>query len=177
MSRDLPEIRRLAAHELGRAVEIDVTETDDVVLVQHGRTVTETHRTWSRPARDARAWARHVAGWETTLAAGGVAWGAFVNGRLAGIIVLRRRVRPPATDQLEALFVDRGARRRGIGSALIAGLEAEARAGGATALVVSAAPSRSAVGTYLRAGFAPTDEPVPELVALEPEDVQMDKTL
>jgi GNAT superfamily N-acetyltransferase len=177
MTRDLPEIRRLAAHELGRVVEIDVTETDDVVLVQHGRTVAETRRTWSRPARDERAWSRHVAGWKTTLAEGGVAWGAFVDGRLVGVIVLRRRVRPPATDQLEALFVDRAARRRGIGSALIALLEAEARAGGARVLVVSAAPSRSAVGAYLRTGFTPTDEPVPELVALEPEDVQLEKAL
>jgi hypothetical protein len=43
--------------------------------------------------------------------------------------------------------------------------------------VVSATPSRSAVGTYLRAGFEPTDDPVPELLAREPDDIQMEKAL
>jgi GNAT superfamily N-acetyltransferase len=178
MEADAPLIRRLEAHELARVAEIDVTETDDVVVVQRGRAIETTSTDpWSRSPRDAHAWSRHVDGWRATLAAGGAAWGAFVDGRLAGIIVLRRRVRPPATDQLEGLFVDRATRRRGIASALIAVLEAEARAGGATALVVSATPSRSAVGTYLRAGFEPSDDPVPELLAIEPEDIQMETSL
>lgn len=177
MERDAPLIRRLSPAELRRCVEIDVTETDDVVLIQHGRAIETTDHAWRRSARDARAWASHVEGWEATLASGGVAWGAFAGERLAGLIVLRRRVRPPATDQLEALFVDRAMRRRGIASALIAVLEAEARSGGATALVVSATPSRSAVGTYLRAGFAPSDDPVPELLEREPEDIHLEKRL
>lgn len=177
MDGDVPVIRRLEADELPRVVEIDVTESDDVVLRQRGRAIETTTEAWSRPPRDARAWAGHVDGWRATLTAGGQAWGAFVNGRLAGIIVLRRRVRPPATDQLEALFVDRAMRRRGIASGLIEVLTAEARAGGATGLVVSATPSRSAVGTYLRAGFLPTDDPVPELLAREPEDIHLEKAI
>lgn len=170
-------IRRLGPDELHRVVEVDVRETDDVVHVQRGRTVEATVAPWSRPARTSVDWASHVADWRATLAAGGTAWGAFTDGRLVGLIVLRRRVRAPATDQLEALFVDRGARRRGIASALIEVLEAQARAGGARALVVSATPSRSAVGTYLRAGFRATDDPVPELLALEPEDIHLEKSL
>jgi hypothetical protein len=31
----------------------------------------------------------------------------------------------------------------------------------------------AAVGCYLSRGFAPTDDPVPELLELEPEDVHM----
>jgi GNAT superfamily N-acetyltransferase len=177
MDRDAPMIRRLEFEELGRIVEIDVRETDDVVYRQHRRTVEATIDPWSRPARTRAAWANHVADWRATFAAGGAAWGAFSDGRLVGLIVLRRRVRPPTTDQLEALFVDRGARRRGIASALIAVLEAEARTGGARALVVSATPSRSAVGTYLQAGFRVTEDPVPELLAREPEDIHLEKPL
>lgn len=177
MDRDAPMIRRLEPEELPRVVELDVRETDDVVYVQHGRTFEATIDPWSRPARTSAGWARHVEDWRATLAAGGSAWGAFTDGRLVGLIVLRRRVRPPATDQLEALFVDRGMRRQGIASALIGVLEAEARTGGARALVVSATPSRSAVGTYLRAGFRVTDDPVPELLAREPEDIHLEKAL
>jgi GNAT superfamily N-acetyltransferase len=170
-------IRRLDAAELPRVVEIDVTETDDLVYLQRGRSIEETTEVWSRPARDASAWAAYVAAWRATLAAGGAAWGAFRGDRLVGIIVLHRWIRAPSTDQLEAMFVDRSARRQGIASALMRVLEREARAGGAAELAVSATPSRSAVGAYLAAGFRPTSEPVPILLAREPEDIHLEKPL
>ena len=79
----------------------------------------------------------------------------------------------PGVDQLEALFVDRAHRRHGIAAALVARIEVEARAGGARRLYVSATPSESAVGLYSSRGFGPTADPIPELLALEPEDVHM----
>jgi hypothetical protein len=42
---------------------------------------------------------------------------------------------------------------------------------------VSATPSESAVGIYLRMGFEPVDEPLVELYELEPEDIHMAKML
>jgi hypothetical protein len=40
-------------------------------------------------------------------------------------------------------------------------------------MVVSATPSGNTVRFYLGRGFEPTADPVPELFALEPDDVHM----
>jgi len=98
--------------------------------------------------------------------------GAFDGERMVGIATLRRGVRP-GVDQLEALFVDRAHRRMGVATALVAGIEERSRAGGARCLYVSATPSESAVGLYRSRGFAPTADPIEELLALEPEDIHM----
>jgi hypothetical protein len=52
-----------------------------------------------------------------------------------------------------------------------------ARREGARRVYVSATPSGSAVGFYRSQGFALTRDPVPELLALEPEDIHMIKEL
>ena len=44
-------------------------------------------------------------------------------------------------------------------------------------MVVSATPSVNTVQFYIGRGFAPTAEPLPELYALEPEDVHLSKRL
>ena len=44
-------------------------------------------------------------------------------------------------------------------------------------MVVSATPSVNTVQFYRGRGFAPTAEPLPELYALEPEDVHLSKRL
>ena len=46
-----------------------------------------------------------------------------------------------------------------------------------TGLAFASVPTESAVGFYLRQGFQLTDEPDPELLALEPEDIHMVKQL
>jgi GNAT superfamily N-acetyltransferase len=166
------EIRPLGLAELCRVTEIDVTEDGTTVLEQRGRDVSTRLETWSRPPRSAERWAEFESRWRTFLPDAGTALGAFEGGRLVGIATLRRRVRP-GIDQLEALFVDRAHRRRGVGSLLIDRIVAVARDGGARTLYVSATPSESAVGCYRSRGFRPTDEPIPELLEPEPEDVHM----
>ncbi len=52
-----------------------------------------------------------------------------------------------------------------------------ARAAGHTTMVVSATPSVHTVRFYVGCGFAPMAEPLPELYALEPEDVHLSKSL
>jgi GNAT superfamily N-acetyltransferase len=166
------EVRPLALAELGRAVQIDVTEEGTSILMQDGRQVTARAEVWRRPPRSADRWAEFEARWQTFIPAGGTALGAFDGERLVGIATLRRRV-AAGTDQLEALFVDRSHRRQGIASALIAAIEALARQGGARKLYVSATPSESAVGCYLSRGFRPTAEPIAELLEREPEDIHL----
>ena len=166
------EIRVLAVGELARAVEIDVTEDGAVVLEQRGMVIAARDETWSRPARTAERWQVFIDHWLAFVPASGAALGAFDRGRLVGIATVRRGIRP-GKDQLEALFVDRAHRRRGVATALIEVVAALARDGGARTLYVSATPSESAVGCYRRLGFEPTADPIPELLELEPEDVHM----
>jgi len=44
-------------------------------------------------------------------------------------------------------------------------------------MVVSATPSLNTVRFYQRRGFEPMAKPLPELYALEPEDVHLQKSL
>ena len=166
------EMRPLALEELTRATDIDVTEDGTTIFEQRGTQLAVRPDTWSRRPRSAEGWAEFERHWRAFLPDGGMALGAFDGGRLVGIATLRRGIRP-GMDQLEALFVDRAHRRQGIAARLIDGIEATAREGGARRLYVSATPSESAVGCYLSHGFVPTDQPVPELLELEPEDVHM----
>ena len=165
-------VRALAPDELLLATEIDVTEDGTVVLEQRGTALRPRPEEWHRPPRDAAAWREFEARWRDFVPASGVALGAFEGAGLVGIATLRRAIRP-GLDQLEALFVNRAHRRRGVATALVAGIEALARSGGARLLYVSATPSQSAVGFYERRGFTPTSGPIPELLALEPDDVHM----
>ena len=48
-----------------------------------------------------------------------------------------------------------------------------AKACDAKRLYVSAVPSESAVGFYLKQGFEPTEDVHPDLYELEPEDIHM----
>jgi len=52
-----------------------------------------------------------------------------------------------------------------------------AKEGGVHELYVSATPSESAVGFYLKQGFRPTAHVSQELYVLEPEDIHMVRPL
>ena len=107
---------------------------------------------------------------------GAVAMGAFEGERMAGIGVLLPELREGMA-QLTFLHVSRPHRRAGIAARLVGELFRVAEERGASAVYVSSAPTESAVGFYWRHGFRPTDEPAPELLALEPEDIHMVKPL
>ncbi len=98
--------------------------------------------------------------------------GAFDGDSLIGIAMVTPNI-APGMAQLSFLHVTAGWRRHGLGAQLFQTVLAEARNSGHTQLYVTATPTRSAVGFYLDAGFAPTDQPIPELLALEPEDIHM----
>jgi len=106
----------------------------------------------------------------------GAAFGAFDRDRLVGIAIYRPRL-TETVGQLGLLHVSNGYRRQGIASRLFEAVIAVAREDGATRLYISATPSGSAVGFYLHRGFVPTDEPDPQLLAEEPDDIHMVLTL
>ncbi len=181
MERHGVDCRRLVAADLARIGEIDRTERIDTLYVQHGTRLDVRVGDWSAPPWSDEGEGEHSvahqrAECERHLAVGGVAVGAFADERLVGIGLVTPHVRPGIA-QLAFLHVSDGYRGAGIGGRLSGELERIAREAGDTAMVVSATPSVNTVRFYLRRGFAPMAEPLPELYELEPEDVHMQKQL
>ncbi len=175
--------RTLSQNELTRLGEIDRTESIPIIYHQQGDQLTEEAHTFNVPPwftndneDDEHSVAYHVAFCERHLAAGGTALGAFDGERLVGIGVVTPHIRTGIA-QLALLHVSDGYRGLGIGRRLCELMDDIARATGDTAMVVSATPSVNTVRFYMGRGFAPTAEPLPELYALEPEDVHLSKLL
>ncbi|HEX4982353.1 MAG TPA: GNAT family N-acetyltransferase [Ilumatobacteraceae bacterium] len=175
------EIRDLARNELSCVGEIDRTERIDVLFEQHGTELVARRGTWSAPAWDPDGHGEHsVDAQHQALVhyadAGGIARGAFSNGRLVGIGVVVPHIRP-AIAQLAYLHVSQDFRSAGIGSRLSVDLELIARRAGDTEIVVTATPSENTVRFYLGRGYRPMAQPLPELLELEPEDIHMGKVI
>ncbi len=81
----------------------------------------------------------------------------------------------PGLGWLVLLHVSNGRRRSGVGQALWSAAISVARKSGASAMYVSATPTGSAVQFYLKQGckLAEPDEIIPELFALEPDDIHL----
>jgi GNAT superfamily N-acetyltransferase len=107
---------------------------------------------------------------------GGRMLGAFDGEKLVGVGIITPEIRP-ALAQLSYLHVSAGYRRAGIAGRIVRTLIAWAADRGAQQIYVSATPSESAINFYLALGFSPTNEPVPELFELEPDDIHMIKNL
>jgi len=175
------EIRRLARTELSLVGEIDRTEHIDLLYEQRGTELVERPGDWSAAAWDADGHSEHSVEakrdeLEHYVDAGGIAFGAFMDGRLVGIGVVVPHLRP-AVAQLAFLHVTQTLRATGIGSRLSGELEQVARAAGDSSMVVSATPSANTVRFYKGRGFELMPQPLPELFEREPEDVHMRKVL
>lgn len=169
------ELREMTVAEADRILEIDrAEEIDAVYAMQDGALVLRLERISVAGWNPAHA-PEYPARIREVLGAGGVAYGAFVGNRLVGIGVLD--VTPvggePATMALDLLHVGAGQRGLGIGKRLTALLIARARSLGATALYISATPTRNTVDAYRRMGAHLLAEPDPEKFALEPEDIHL----
>jgi GNAT superfamily N-acetyltransferase len=181
MASEPVSIRRLEAPDLGRAAEIDRSERIDLLFVQRGAELEPRPGRWDATPWDphgdgAHSVAAHVRDLEHYVEAGGTALGAFEGDRLVGIGVVLPHVRPGIA-QLAWLHVTAGRRDAGIGRRLCEALEAIAREAGDAAMVVSATPSAHTVTFYRRRGYDVMAEPLPELLAREPEDVHLEKRL
>jgi GNAT superfamily N-acetyltransferase len=175
------EIRTLGRDEMSRVVEIDRRERIDVLYEQRGTQLVARHGDWSASAWDPDGHGDHSVGaqvetLERYVDRGGIALGAFAGDLLIGIGVVVPHVRP-GNAQLAFLHVSAPFRAMGVGGRLVEQLEQTARTAGDSEMVVSATPSGNTVRFYLGRGFEPTADPVPELFALEPDDVHMRKVL
>ncbi len=168
--------RTLGADELHKLRDIDRAEVVRTGYRLEGGRLVQMDVNW-----DSTSWLEGngphslgvmIGGAERCLALGGTAFGAFEDERLVGIAIYRPELRP-GMGRLVFLHVSKGYRRRGIASRLFQRVLQLAARDGAGQLYVSATPSGSAVGFYLRHGFVVTNEPDPQLLAEEPEDIHM----
>src|SRR6516164_165022 len=127
----LIEFRRLARAELSSVSEIDRTERIGLIYEQRGTELEERRGNWSSPAWDPHghgersvAAQRHAL--EQYVDAGGIALGAFSDGRLVGIGVVVPHLRPEIA-QLAFLHVSQAFRALGIGRRLSDELDGIAR--------------------------------------------------
>lgn len=132
--------------------------------------------TWSPDGEQPYSVAAQIRFCQGHLNKGGCIYGALVEETLVGVGVIQHEI-APGMAQLAFLHVSNAYRRSGVGGRIVDALLAEARKGGAKNIYVSAVPSGSAVGFYLSRGFHPTDSPISELFALEPEDIHLIKRL
>jgi hypothetical protein len=175
------EIRRLARTELSRVGEIDRTEHIDLLYEQRGTELVERPGDWSASAWDADGHGEHSVEakrdeLEHYVDAGGIAFGAFVDGRLVGIGVVVPHLRP-AVAQLAFLHVTQTLRGFGDRQPPVRRARASRPRAGDSSMVVSATPSANTVRFYQGRGFELMPQPLPELFEREPEDVHMRKVL
>ena len=160
---------------------IDRSESSDAIYVQDRGHLELRRGAFSSPAWDPDGDGEHsvaevhaaLVGWSER---GATAIGALDADALVGIGLVLRHVRP-GVSQLTFLYVTAERRGSRIDVALLEALEHVARAAGDGSLVVSATPSLNTVRFYERRGFRPMPEPLPELFALEPEDMHMEQRL
>lgn len=168
-------IRQLAREELSRAQEIDVSESGRIIYrYAHGE-IHSVAQEWHRPGWHAAEWEDTINKWTVQLK-WDVMLGAFTAETLVGMASLRYRL-TDTTAQFVSLHVSRHARRQGVATRLTDEIIRLAKERGAQELYVSATPSESAVGFYLRQGFRPTAYINKELYVLEPEDIHMVRPL
>jgi GNAT superfamily N-acetyltransferase len=171
----------MGRHELPRIAEVDRHERIEVLYEQRGTQLIERHGRWDAAEWDPDGTGEHsvaakVREAEQYVDGGGVVVGAFADDRLVGIGIVLPHLRPQLA-QLAFLHVSAPFRKTGVGSRLSDQLDQIARDLGATEMVVSATPSVNTVRFYLARGFQPTEDPLVELLQLEPDDIHMHKAL
>lgn len=173
----MTDVPVLPSDRLAAIAEIDRSEHIDTLYEAHCGALTSRSVSIDVPRWDPVGDGPHSAGRlidfvRPIVARGGTLLGAFDGDGVAGVAVVEERFDGDMA-WLAFLHVDRGYRRRGIGTALWFEAVDRARAAEARSMYVSATPSGSAVGFYLARGCEVLAVPHPELFAEEPEDVHL----
>jgi ribosomal protein S18 acetylase RimI-like enzyme len=177
MKTETIQYRWLNKSDLVKLAEIDRSEHITLAYNQEGSQLTTMAVDWQVPAwlsgGDGDHSVNHIIDFGSEhLERGGIMKGAVFDDLLIGVGILQPDIRP-SMDQLAFLHVSREYRRQGIASEIARDLCHLARERGAKSVYVSATPSESAVSFYRNHGFEPVTDPIPELYALEPEDIHM----
>jgi GNAT superfamily N-acetyltransferase len=169
-------VTRLVADDLSLIAAIDRSEHVDVEyavvdgrLIERPVTVADVPK-WDATGSGEFSVAAHIAFCTPLLADGAVLLGASVNEQPAGLAVVDPAFEPRMA-WLAFLHVSRPHRRQGVAQALWDAAVDIGRAAGAGSIYVSATPTGSAVGFYLRQGCRLANPVHPTLFAHEPDDI------
>jgi ribosomal protein S18 acetylase RimI-like enzyme len=171
-------VRRLGVDEVSLVATIDRSEHVDVEYAVVDGRLTERPVTmaevppWEATGSGPHSVASKVAFCASVIADGGALLGAFDAGAPAGFAVVDPSFEPRLA-WLAFLHVSRPYRRQGAAQALWDEAVSLALAAGADSMYVSATPTGSAVGFYLRQGCQLANPPHPALFADEPEDIHL----
>jgi GNAT superfamily N-acetyltransferase len=175
-------VRRLLADDVSLIGTIDRSEHVDLQygvidgrLTEQPVAMTEIP-TWDPTGSGPHSVAAQVDFCASLIAGGAVLLGTFDGEQPAGLAV----VDPSFGTRLAwlaFLYVSRPERRRGAARALWGAAVDLALAAGAESIYVSAVPTGSAVGFYLRQGCRLADPVHPALFAKEPEDIHFVRSL
>ena len=169
-------VRTLGADDVSLIASIDRSEHVDVEyavvggrLVERPVTVAEVPR-WDTNGSGPHSVGAQIAFCTSVLADGAVLLGAFDAASAVGLAVVHPSFEPRLA-WLAFLHVSRTHRRRGAAQALWNAAVDLAVAAEADSMYVSATPTGSAVGFYLRQGCQLANPPHPTLLAREPDDI------
>ena len=172
----LMQVRRLQAEDVSLVATIDRSEHVDVQyrvidgeLQQIPAAITEI-AAWDPTGSGPHSVAAKIAFCESVVAGGGIILGAFDGERAVGLAIVDPAFEPRLA-WLAFLHVSRPSRRRGAAQALWKVAADIAVANGAESIYVSATPTESAVGFYLRQGCRLAQPVHPDLFAAESEDI------
>ena len=171
-------VRQLRAEDVSLVAAIDRSEHVDVQyrvidgqLKQVPAAITEVPP-WDPTGSGPHSVAAEIEFCSSVVARGGVLLETVDADRTAGLAIVHPSFEPPLA-WLAFLHVSRPYRRRGAAQALWDASVELSVAGGAESIYVSAAPTGSAVGFYLRQGCRLAQPVHPELFAAEPEDIHL----
>jgi ribosomal protein S18 acetylase RimI-like enzyme len=171
-------VRRLDGDDVTLVAAIDRSEHVDVeYCVRDGQLVERPVSMaeippWDQSGDGPHSVSAHIDFCARAIAGGGVLLGCYDEERAIGVAVIDPSYDGPLA-WLAFLHVNRSDRRRGAATRLWDEATAIARADGAGRMYVSATPTGSAVGFYLRQGCVLADPVHPALFELEPHDVHL----
>jgi len=176
------QVSRLQAEDVSLVATIDRSEHVEVEycvidgeLQQIPAAITEI-AAWDPTGSGPHSVTAKIAFCESVVARGGILLGAFDEERTAGLAIVHPAFEPQLA-WLAFLHVSRPYRRQGAAQALWNAATDIAVANGAASIYVSATPTGSAIGFYLRQGCRLARPVHPDLFAAEPEDIHLVRSL
>jgi GNAT superfamily N-acetyltransferase len=175
-------VRRLLADDVALIATIDRSEHVDVQYgVIDGRLTEQPVAMTEIPTWDPTGSGPHGVAAQVDFCAALIADGAVLLGTLDQDRAVGLAIVDPSFETrlawLAFLYVSRPHRRRGAARALWRAAVDVALAAGAESIYVSAVPTGSAVGFYLRQGCRLADPVHPALFAKEPDDIHLIRSL
>jgi hypothetical protein len=176
------QVSRLQAEDVSLVATIDRSEHVDVrycvidgELQQIPAAIIEV-APWDPTGSGPHSVTAKAAFCESVVARGGILLGAFDEERTVGLVIVHPTFEPRLA-WLAFLHVSRPDRRQGAAQALWNVAADIAVANGAESIYVSATPTGSAVGFYLRQSCRLAHPVHPGLFAAEPEDIHLVRSL